>query len=60
MTVGELIKQLSTLDPSIEVTVCNESFYIDGQYKVKETEMYGDDVVIIVANYNERIADFQK
>lgn len=26
-TVGELINQLNTLDPSIEVTVCNESFY---------------------------------
>ncbi len=57
MTVGELIKQLNTLDPDIEVTVSNESFYMDGQYKVNGIEMYGDDVVIIVANYNERIAD---
>lgn len=57
MTVGELIKQLNTLDPDIEVTVSNESFYMDGQYKVNGIEMYGDDVVIIVVNYNERIAD---
>lgn len=56
MTVGKLIEQLSTLDPDTVVTVCNDSLYIDGQYKVGGIEMYGDAVVIIEADYSERIA----
>lgn len=59
MVVRELIKQLSTLDPDIEVTVRNNAFYLDGLYEARGTEMYSDDTVVIVANYDaDRIVEF--
>lgn len=59
MTVGKLIEQLRKLDPSVEVTVRNDSLYLDGLYEAREIEMYGDDTVVIVANYDaNRIVEF--
>lgn len=57
MTVETLIKKLKRMPQNAIVTMSNDSFYINGEYKVTSVETFDCSTVEICTDYKHRMND---
>lgn len=55
MTVAKLIKKLKKMPQDAIVTMSNDSFYLNGEYKVTSIETYDCSTVEICTDYKHRL-----
>lgn len=55
MTVSQIIKKLSKMPQDATVTISNNDWYVNGEYKVTSVETYDCETVEICTDYRHRL-----